>query len=201
MDPTQKDQAWITISTPFSPKKLLDFCSDIERFLRINPLIEITQYQPISTDRFQLVGKNLSNEQAIDCEVYREQAEHGFRLVYSEGLKSQTLISIHAENEGSVLKIVDDYGCIPEQEREARLNEVDKSLVPWGHALHKFIKNWNRWSWLPLWRWYMQRLWLPMTPSSRRVANMVVVVTALEFFAFLMVFTIFWLELDKLLPL
>ena len=38
-----------------------------------------------------------------------------------------------------------------------------------------------------------------MRPMARRIVFMLIIVTALEFFGFLMIFTIFWLELDKYL--
>ena len=47
----------------------------------------------------------------------------------------------------------------------------------------------------------MNRIWQPMTPAGRRVVFALVVISALEFFAFLAVFAIFVLELDKFVHL
>jgi hypothetical protein len=43
----------------------------------------------------------------------------------------------------------------------------------------------------------MTRVWQPMSPMARRVVFLLIVITAMEFAAFLMVMTIFVLELDK----
>jgi hypothetical protein len=43
----------------------------------------------------------------------------------------------------------------------------------------------------------MRFVWQPMRPLGRRIAFLLIVITALEFVVFLMVFTVFWLELDK----
>jgi hypothetical protein len=45
----------------------------------------------------------------------------------------------------------------------------------------------------------MRRVWQPMRPMARRIVFLLIMVTALEFIGFLMVFTIFWLELEKYL--
>ena len=76
---------------------------------------------------------------------------------------------------------------------------MDKSLIQWGHALHRYLRQWKRWSGVAPWRWYMRRVWQPMRPMARRIVFLLIMVTALEFIGFLMVFTIFWLELDKYL--
>jgi hypothetical protein len=89
----------------------------------------------------------------------------------------------------------------PAAEREARTDEVDQSLVQWGHDLHRYLARWNRWSRYAPWRWYMTRVWQPMTPMARRVVFLLIVITAMEFAAFLMVMTIFVLELDKFVGL
>ncbi len=197
----EQDQAWVTVSSKLSPKQLSHFCTDIERLLRINPLLEIKQWSSLGDGRYQFQGKNLSNEQELSLEIQIESSSNEIRIDYSDGLKAATLLEISPQQDGASLTIRDDYSGCTAEEREERLDEVDRSLVPWGHALHRYLVQWKRWSWFSPWRWYMRRIWQPMTPSSRRIANMVVVVTGLEFVAFLMVFTIFWLELDHFFAL
>lgn len=70
---------------------------------------------------------------------------------------------------------------------------MDKSLQAWGVALRAYFLRLKRWSWLPGWRWYMRRVWVPMKPSSRRIAWLLCLITAVEFF-FLFVLLIYLIE-------
>jgi hypothetical protein len=92
------------------------------------------------------------------------------------------------------LLVTDVYGGASEAERRARAHEVDLSLNAWGRALHDYLRAWARWKWLPPWRWYMRRLWQPMTPSARRIVWMIWVVSAFEV-AGLVVLVAIWLAI------
>lgn len=192
----QNDHAWVSIDIPLALEEVKAFCQDIERLLRINPMLEFSTFQANNNEHFVLKGKNLSNAQLFDLEAQYKTIPDGFKLSYNQGLKSSTSITFTATTEGCQLKILDDYSTISEDERNKRLDEVDKSLHIWGEAIQNYMTSWKRWSDSPLWIWYMRRVWLPMKPSARRITWMLISITALEFVAFLMVFTIFWLELD-----
>jgi hypothetical protein len=196
----ENDTAWVNIDTPLSLIELKNFCGDIERLFRINPLLEFSQFKNADQVNFSLQGKNLSNAHSFDLQVQRETITDGFKLCYHQGLKRSTSFTMVTTSNGSQLTIKDDYSGTAEEERNQRLEEVDKSLENWGIAIQKYAKQWKcwkRWSCSPIWNWYMKRIWLPMKPSARRISWMIICITALEFVAFLMVFTIFWLELDN----
>lgn len=197
----QPDQAWVTIDSHLPVADLLEFCQDIERLLRINPYLEFSHLQQTGEGKLTMQGKNLSNQQSFDYRVnsqhYVNNDEEGYLLTYSSGLKCSTTISIKKQEHGTQIKILDDYSGISEEERNQRLEEVDKSLPAWGNAIQQYLTAWQKWSRFSLWRWYKQRVWLPMKPSARRISWMLINITALEFVAFLMVFVIFWLELDQ----
>lgn len=191
------DQAWVSIDVPLPIDEVITFCQDIERLLRINPMLEFSDFKTTDNDQFLLKGKNLSNAQVFDLELQCEPLLNGLKLNYKQGLKCYTAITITAASAGCQIKILDDYSTVSEDDRNQRLDEVDKSLHVWGEAIQSYLKSWKRWSASFIWRWYMQRVWLPMKPSARRITSMLIGITALEFIAFLMVFAIFWLELDN----
>ena len=60
-----------------------------------------------------------------------------------------------------------------------------------------YFKRMKRWSWLPGWRWYIHRVWVPMKPSARRIVWLLYLITVAEFFFFLFVLLIFVLEQDR----
>lgn len=193
-EPAARDEAWVTIETPLKPGALIEFCRDVERLYRINSQLEVLEWRALGDGRHAVRLRNLGNDHLLEAELTAESAPHGVTVRYDRGLKASTEFRVAAKPPGATLTIRDDYGRLPEAERAARIDEIDRSLVTWGHDLHRYFRRWHRWSWCGPWRWYMRRVWLPMKPSARRIAFLVVAVSVAEFLAFLFVFAIFWLE-------
>ncbi len=194
------DTAWVTIKTPFDAVGLKGFLGDIERLYRINSLTEFEEMRRTGNDEYHLKAKNLSNGKKLETDLKVTADDGGVRISYSSGLKSATRFSIEPNPDGlASLVVTDDYGGLSVKEREARIDEVDKSLVQWGRDIHRYLHQWKRWSWIPGWQWYMRRVWQPMKPMARRISYMLIMITLAEFVVFLFIFTIFWLELDKFL--
>ena len=201
-EPDERDAAWVAIQTELAVDELVRFCQDVERLLRINPAYVFRRWEAVGDDAFDWVALNESNSHEINTRLFVEHLPDGIVVSYANGLKTRTTFRVtpgpgDAAGDGAKLVITDDYSGTPEAAREKRMDEVDKSLVQWGHGLHRYFRQWKRWSGVAPWRWYMRRVWQPMRPLGRRVAFLLIAITALEFVVFLMVFTVFWLELDK----
>ncbi len=195
-----EDAAWVTIETPFAAEELRSFLDDVERLYRINSLLVFEDWRQTDKTRYRLRAKNLSNGRLLDTELNVEATDDGIAVRYSEGLKTATRFRVEPWPDGPAKLIVtDDYSGTSADEREARIDEVDKSLVVWGRNLHRYLHQWKKWSWVPGWKFYMRRVWQPMKPMARRICFILIVVTAAEFVVFLFIFTIFSLELDKYL--
>ena len=184
------DSAYVRIATPLSVTDLQAFCTDIERLYRINPQLVFKEWRILAPMHYYLHAQNLSNEQNITIELYQEEREDGCLITYHQGIKSSTAIKIEPNITGSALMLTDDYSGLPEAERKQRLLEVDHSLEAWGKALYRYLYTWKRWQWFPPFRWYMRYVWQPMTPSARRIAYMLIVITLFEFIAFLVLVSI-----------
>jgi hypothetical protein len=190
-----RDASWVVVDTPLGLPALREFCADIERLLRINPYLEFQRWQRTGTDGIQASFRNLSNQQMVELDLRVErESDDAFALIYRAGIKARTRFVLEAAGAGSRLTITDDYAGMPAAEREQRLHEVDKSLTAWGWALHEYLRREQRWGGCALWRWYMRRLWLPMTPRARRITYMLVLLTAAELVLILLVATIYWIE-------
>jgi len=177
-----EDAAWVRVATPLLAEDLRDFCRDLERLYRINPMLEFTEWRQIGSNHYFFQAKNLSNGQEIATEIHLEETEKGFKITYNNGLKSATFINIEANWKEAILVIIDDYSKLPVTERTQRLAEVDHSLVQWGQELHRYLRNWQRWAWFPPFRWTMRR-WQSMKPMGRRIAYMLIVITLFEIVA------------------
>lgn len=175
-----EDAAWVQISTSLSLADLRTFLDDIERLIRINPLLEVAAFESIGDNTYRLAASNLSNGHAIDLELTITRTETVVEVHYSQGLKAGTSFRAEPADEGATLVVTDIYGRGSDAERRARAGEVDLSLNAWGRALHEYLRAWARWKWLAPWRWYMHRVWQPMTPSARRIVGMIWVVSAFE---------------------
>jgi hypothetical protein len=180
-----EDAAWVRVTTPLSVETLREFCSDLERLYRINPMLEFATFRQTAPDYYYLQATNLSNGQEIATELQLEETDDGFKITYSKGIKSATFIRIEKDTAGATLMIIDDYSGLPIMERSQRLAEVDRSLEKWGQALYRHLHNRHRWVWFPPFRWYMRSIWQPMKPSARRITYMLIVITLFELIAFL----------------
>ena len=193
-----EDAAWVTIETPFGIADLRMFLDDVERLYRINSLLVFQDWRQIGINRYFLKAKNLSNDSLLETELDVASTDIGITVHYSEGLRSATSFRVESQPDGTAKLIVtDDYTGTSVAEREARIDEVDKGLVQWGMSLHRYLRQWKRWSWLPGWKFYMRRIWQPMRPMARRISFILIAVTVAEFIVFLVVLAIFWLELGK----
>lgn len=180
------DWASVTIDTPLSPDELRSFVEDLERLYRINPLYEIDLFEGMGPAEYHLVGRNLANGQTLDVTFDVMRADEGVVARHRSGLKSATSFRIETHGLTSRLVVTETYSG-SDDERRARLAEVDTSLNAWGRALHDHLRHWSRWSWLGPWRWYMRRVWQPMRPSARRVVYMLWVISLIEVLALIVI--------------
>jgi len=191
------DAAWVTIDTPFDRTELRLFLEDVERLYRINPMLVFDEWQKTGEQQYQLKAKNLSNNQILETTLNVEPCADGISVHYLQGLRSATSFRIKEEDGIVKLVVTDDYSDVSLDDREARIDEVDKSLVTWGGHLHQYLRLWKRWSWLPGWQLYMRKVWQPMKPMARRITQILLMITLAEFVLFLLVFIVFTMELDK----
>ena len=177
------DRAWVRIATGLSPAALLAFCQDAERLLRINSMYEFEEWRAEDEGCFFMQVRNLSNGHNFATHIRAEPCSDGLRI-----LKTATEFRVEpagpddkpAASGGGTLVVTDDYSGTPEADRRTRAGEIDKSLVWWGHDLHRYLRHWARWSGFGPWRWYMHRVWLPMKPKARRITFVLIVITVFE---------------------
>lgn len=198
----RRDQAWVRVKTELSPGALLAFVQeDPERLLRINSMYEFLAWRGAGRDSFVLRIRNHANGRLLETTLGTKRVPDGLVLRYGGGLKASTAFHVEpgSDSSGADLIITDDYSHIPEAERAARMAEVDNSLNWWGQDLYRYFRNWRRWSWLPGWRWYMERIWKPMKPTARRVVYILYVVTVVEIVAVIAAVGIFGFGWDEYL--
>ena len=190
-----RDASWVIVDASLSLAELRECCADVETLLRLNPLLEIDAWRPIGADGFHAEWRNLSNQRrlAVELRVQRE-SDDAFTLSYSDGIKASTRFALESTADGSRATITDDYSRLPAHERAQRIDEVDKSLAAWGWALRDHWRRQRRWGRFAAWRWFMRRCWLPLTPRTRRIATLLVLITAAELALVTVVALVYWIE-------
>jgi hypothetical protein len=197
----QPDRAWVRIATGLPPAALLAFCQDAERLLRINSMYEFEEWRPDGEGRFFMRVRNLSNGLTLATPISVEPRSDGLRIAYAAGLKTATEFRVErpatddppTTRGGAILVVSDDYSGTPEGERQAHFDEIDRSLVWWGHDLHRYLRHWARWSGFGAWRWYMHRVWQPMKPKARRITFILIAITIFELLAGVLAIVVFGL--------
>jgi hypothetical protein len=177
-----EDAAWAAINTPLSVDQLHEFCRDVERLFRINPMLEFSSFESPGDNRYSMAGQNISQETPFEFDVSFTVNElpDGLQIDYDSGVKSSTRLMIEAAPQGSKLTITDAYERLPAQDREQHLKEVDRSLVRWAEYLQRYLISWRRWHRFPPWRWYMTRVWQPMKPMARRITYILLWISVVE---------------------
>jgi len=179
---SSKDAAWASFIVPIEKQALIGFCQDVSRLLRINPYLEFEKWEACGDNLYQMSALNLSNDPPvnIDNKLQVVSQDDGVLIKYIGGLKSSTKFKIEAADKGSKITIIEDYESLNEQERQGRLDEVDKSLTKWAEDIQAYLVRWKRWSWFLPWRWYMKKVWQPMKPTARRIAYMLLWISVIE---------------------
>ena len=199
-DEDRRDQAWVRVKTELSPAELLAFVQeDPERMLRINSMYEFLEWRHTGRDSYVFRIRNHANGRIVETTAGTERLPDGLIVRYGGGLKTSTLFRVERDPEraGADLIVTDDYSHVSDAERAARLAEVDKSLNWWGQDLYRYFRYLSRWSWLPGWRWYMDRFWKPMKPVARRVVYILYVVSVVEIVAVIAAVILFGMGWDE----
>lgn len=184
-----EDTASAEVSLPLPPVEVFNFLCDIERLLRLNPLLAIDRWVP-AEGGFRFAGHNESNDRRFDLGVCVGIAPDALRidLRYDAGLKQATALRVEPMAGGARLVVVERYPRI-EDAGDPRVAEVDRSLIPWAAALRRHLLARRRWNRLPLlsllWAWWAERFLPTMPPRQRRIARLLLWTSLAEFAVFL----------------
>jgi hypothetical protein len=190
--PPGPDAAWVMLETSLDPARLAAFCSNLERLYRINPFLEFASWEQSAPDRFRAEVLNHSNgRRMVMVARITRTSDRAFRVDYQEGLKRSTRLEIEPTPTGSRLTITDEYRPTGAGAENA---EVDRSLHAWGVALKTYLERDQRWGWMPLYRWSMRRVWLPMKPAARRITILILAIGLADIVLIALGLAIYWIE-------
>lgn len=190
---SERDAAWVVVETAWSAERLDQFLNDVQRLYRLNPFLEFIRWEE-GPQGFQAELLNHSNGQRVllDARMTRESAL-ALRVDYVQGPKRSTRFEVASTSGGSRLTVTEEYA----HDAPTAPEQVDRSLHAWGVALKDYLARDLRWGRLPLYRWFMEQVWLPMKPSARRITFVVLVVSVADIALIVLGLTIYWLEAGR----
>ena len=194
----QEDCARAEIKIPMSADAVFEFVSDIERLMRLNPHLAIETWQRLPggihfSALNEATGRRMDTVVSIDI----VPASRSVVLGYAQGLKRATKLVVDDESDHSSRLVISEHYPVIGDASDPRVADVDRSLIPWANAIHCHLSGRRRWGWLPGWRWWHECVLSGMAPRQRRIVNMIVWISVLEFLVFLCVVAIFWLERQR----
>ncbi len=85
-----QDAAWASVNTPLHVDALLVFIQDVERLLRINPMLIFKKWEKLGASQYFMAGRNISQETPFEFEtkltVFRRP--NGLEIEYETGVKA-----------------------------------------------------------------------------------------------------------------
>lgn len=198
--PAADNAAWAKTDIALSAEDVWIFLNDVERLFHLNPHLDIAcwceEAGPIRSCTLSALNEANGCRYEKTMRIEHDPGDRCLTITYDKGLKAATEFRVEPIHGGSSLTITDYYHPLKNQDDD-RLNEVDRSLVPWLAAIRGHIAGLARYRWLPGYRWWTGRFMLGMPPRQRRIAKMILWVSLLEFVVFLFVAAIFWLEQQR----
>lgn len=193
-----KDVAWVAVPCRQSPDVLRGCLDDPATLLRINPYLVFKRWEKTGPDRYRAEFHNETNQLDFQGDIDVEKRTDGTLVLHlRKGLKQRIFFSVEATANGSQLIVVDDYEGPSEAERESRKSEVDRSIVAWGEALRRYFVRQRRYGWIPGWRGYIRRVWMPMKPSHRRIIWLLWLFTLFDTAIVALGFAIWFIEYSR----
>ncbi len=171
---------------PLSPESVFDQFCGLERVFRLNPHWTVQRFVVSPGPRLQSGSRiDAEIEDYATGEVYRLDGEcTGFEppktliLEYGDSPKRRTKFFIGEVDGGSRITVEETYG---DEEDEDRLQWHRQQLEFWVRSIIAYLRLLVR----PgvkagITRWFMNRFWIPATPSGRRISIFVLKLSLVE---------------------
>ncbi|TSA11670.1 MAG: hypothetical protein D4R73_03490 [Deltaproteobacteria bacterium] len=175
-----------SIRIPLPQEKIFPFFYGLEKWFRLNPQWEVLSIEGAchikKGDRFGLEVRYDRTENLVNYDGVVEELIDGSVLSIRLDAEKPRRITLHFGDKGdtSILRqeeVMENEGP-PMEYRE---------LTPWlkSVAWYLILQNKNT-PWSKFWKFFMDRLWLKMSPSGRRIVLLVVIAEAVGFMFFLL---------------
>ena len=175
-----------SIKIPLPQEKILPFFYGLEKWFSLNPQWQVLSIEGAGHikkgDRFGLSVRYDKTETLIDYDGVVEELIDGRVLSVCLNAEDTRRITVYFGDKGdaSVLRQEEIMGNDGSPMDQGELDAWLKSV-----AWYLMLQNKNT-LWSKFWKFFMDRLWLRMSPSGRRIVILVVIAEASGFILFLL---------------
>lgn len=164
--------------------------SDLNLILRLSPYWSLKKFTPLSNGKFEATieyyGKNITETHAIETADFLINKRISFR-VGSGGLKE---IRFLIEKNSGGIQLTQQF--LLELEDETVLKETQNELHFWLRSIGEYLKLSGRKTlWPRFFKWFMDKAWLKLTLSERKIAMIIIAISVIEL-VILLVMVIIW---------
>ncbi|HWR90747.1 MAG TPA: hypothetical protein VN260_10830 [Dissulfurispiraceae bacterium] len=176
---------------PLSQDHVFPFFHDLDTWFRLNPQWAVLDFaRTAEAGAFALKVKyDRSEEEVIYNGTVGHREQEGVVTVRLEGETTRIItVQVLSAGAGSVLNYIEDGSREPTPEDKREINLWLKSVGDYIEVSKK-SGPWSR-----LWKWFLDKMWLKMSPSGRRIVFFIVAGEAISFvfFILLLVWLIFF---------
>jgi hypothetical protein len=157
---------------------------DIRRLIRFNPYYEIKDFKEIGADTYEVFLKNEANnfEEKQILRVKRYDADKMIEIKYDSniGRKLITTINVRPAVEG-IRIVAEDTFDLSGIDKDKSTDVIDRTIPYWLSQIRSYLKLLEKKTILnKIKLFYKEKIWLEMSPFGRRVARLILILTALE---------------------
>lgn len=181
---------------PLAKETVFHFFYDFEKWFRLNPQWEVLSLENGKNtekgSQFNLSVKYDRTEDQVKYKGIVEEFMEGNRLTVRLDAETPRLITIKVDDadQNSSILSYDEAG-----DKEPTIEEK-RELSLWVKSIGNYILL-SRKSvlWSKIWKWFVDRIWLKLSPSGRRIVFFIVISEVAAFAFFLLL--ILWLLIFK----
>jgi len=165
------------------PRRIFNFLKDVKLMLDLTPYFEVKKVEKLNEKPFA-VGVEYKLELVDDVTgqgetdtMTIEEYEEGRRITWAfQGENRRVIFDIQPRGEGSRLMLKEIYR-LPGGIRSGHIDRLSRDHLLWIRSIAQYLRLYEKNSlYHRIMRRIMEKTWLPMTPSQRRIALLILLI-------------------------
>jgi hypothetical protein len=183
------------IEIPLPQAKVFPFFHKLETWFRLNPQWHVLSVEGVhhirKGGRFLLRVRYDRNNESVDYDGIVEEFVDGDTLSVRLNAQKQKYVTVHCVEKGNS-SILHQEEIVENEPSEIERQEIASWLK--GVAWYLMLQNKNT---LPsrIWKFFMDKVWLKMSPAGRRIVLLVIIAEGAGFIFFLLFIIIHYARL------
>lgn len=176
-----------------SPRRVFKFLKDVRLLMLLAPFFEVKGVKKLSRGPFAEGARykldlvdDVSGQDAGD-EIIIEEYREGRRIVWAfQEEKRNVIFDIQPRENGSRLIIREIYH-LPENIRPGHIDRLSRDHLMWVRSIAQYLRLYEKDTFYHRFmRRVMEKIWLPMTPSQRRIALLILLIQGIVVLVFVL---------------